>query len=269
MRQEFNDFIYANKTHEDIKKAIDNNAIFIIPIGATEQHGPHLPLATDFYMAESVSLQAAKSAKVKGVEALVTPPIWAGYSPHHMDFAGSISLRGETMINLLIDIVGSIWSHGARKIFILNGHGGNMNLVNSVVQVLKFEHQISVAAASYWSFATKHIPQWRLSELGGIDHACEMEMSLMMHDAAELTHPEKSRDGSWFPKSRFLTGDLMAGAPVSTAWNLKDLTEDGTLGNAEIASAERGADLMNLIIEEVSEFLVDFKRWDWSKADEI
>lgn len=269
MSKEFADYFYANKTHPEISKSIANSAIVVIPIGATEQHGPHLPLATDYLMAETVALHAAQVAKDNGVEVLVTPPIWSGFSPHHMDFAGSVTLRGETLMNLLIDIVKSVWSHGFRKIFILNGHGGNMNLINSTVQILKFEHQISVAAASYWSFATKYIPEWRLSQLGGIDHACEMEMSLMLHNAPEISHKDKARDGSWFPKSRFLSGDLMAGAPVSTAWSFKDLTKDGTLGNAEIASAERGEKLMEVITVEVAEFLADFKRWDWSKADEI
>jgi creatinine amidohydrolase len=266
---EYSDFLYATKTHTEMKQAISDSTIVVIPIGATEQHGPHLPLATDYLMAETVALHSAKAVKDKGVKVLVTPPIWAGYSPHHMDFSGSVTLRGETMINLLIDIVKSIWSHGTKKIFILNGHGGNMNLINSTVQILKFEHDINVAAASYWAFATKYLPEWRLSELGGIDHACEMEMSLMLHNAPELAIKEKARDGSWFPKSRFLTGDLMVGAPVSTAWSFKDLTSDGTLGNAEIASAERGEKLMQVITSEIAEFLVDFKRWDWSKANEI
>lgn len=269
MNKEYLDFSYAALNHLQIQKAIDESAIIVIPIGATEQHGPHLPLATDYFMAETVAYQAAASLKAKGVKVLVTPAIWTGYSPHHMDFAGSITLRGETVINLLIDVVKSIWSHGARKIFILNGHGGNMNLINSTVQMLKFEHQVMVTAASYWSFATKFIPEWRLSELGGIDHACEMEMSLMLHNAPGLANQDQARNASWFPKSRFLTGDLMAGAPVSTAWSFKDLTTDGTLGNAEIASANRGKDLMQVIVDEITEFLIDFKRWDWSKANEI
>jgi creatinine amidohydrolase len=269
MSNVYEEFEYTRKTYLDIEKSISNSAIFIIPTGATEQHGPHLPLQTDYHMAQAVAMRSAKLAKESGVEVLVTPPVWSGYSPHHMDFSGSITLRGETFTNLLIDIVSSIWKHGARKIFILNGHGGNMNLINSTLQILKFEHNISVAAASYWSFASKQIPLWRLSELGGIDHACEMEMSLMMHDSPGLTTPTLARNGSWFPKSRFLTGDLMVGAPVNLAWNLRDITPDGILGNPEIASAERGEVLMKLIVDEVSEFLVDFNKWDWSKPSEI
>jgi creatinine amidohydrolase/Fe(II)-dependent formamide hydrolase-like protein len=96
-----------------------------------------------------------------------------------------------------------------------------------------------------------------------------MEMSLMMHDSPGLTTPTLARNGSWFPKSRFLTGDLMVGAPVNLAWNLRDITPDGILGNPEIASAERGEVLMKLIVDEVSEFLVDFNKWDWSKPSEI
>ena len=269
MSNVYEEFEYARKTYVEMEKSIANSAIFVIPIGATEQHGPHLPLQTDFHMAQAVAMRSAKLAKESGVEVLVTPPIWSGYSPHHMDFSGSITLRGETLTNLLIDIVSSIWKHGARKIFVLNGHGGNMNLINSTLQILKFEHNISVAAGSYWSFASKQIPLWRLSELGGIDHACEMEMSLMMHESPELTNPTLTRNGSWFPKSKFLTGDLMVGAPVNVAWNLRDITSDGTLGNPEIASAERGEILMEMIVEEVSEFLVDFNQWDWSKPNEI
>lgn len=269
MNQDYLEYSYAAKNHVEMKTAIDNSAIVVIPVGATEQHGPHLPLATDYFMAETVAFQAAKRAKDQGVQVLVTPTIWTGYSPHHMDFSGSITLRGETMINLLIDVIKSVWSHGARKIFILNGHGGNMNLINSTVQILKFEHDITITAASYWSFAAKYIPEWRLSALGGIDHACEMEMSLMLHNAPHLANKEKARDGSWFPKSRFLTGDLMAGAPVSTAWSFKDLTSDGTLGNAEIATAQRGTELMKVVVDEVAEFLVNFKSWDWSKPNEI
>jgi creatinine amidohydrolase/Fe(II)-dependent formamide hydrolase-like protein len=84
-----------------------------------------------------------------------------------------------------------------------------------------------------------------------------------------LTIPTLARNGSWFPKSRFLTGDLMVGSPVNVAWNLRDITPDGILGNPEIASADRGEVLMKLIVDEVSEFLVDFNNWDWSKPNEI
>jgi creatinine amidohydrolase/Fe(II)-dependent formamide hydrolase-like protein len=91
----------------------------------------------------------------------------------------------------------------------------------------------------------------------------------MMHESPELTNPTLTRNGSWFPKSKFLTGDLMVGAPVNVAWNLRDITSDGILGNPEIASAERGEVLMEMIVEEVSEFLVDFNQWDWSKPSEI
>lgn len=258
-----------SRTWPDVRALLDDRPVVVVPIGATEQHGPHLPLETDFRMADTVAEMAAQRATEAGTPVVVTPPIWTGFSPHHMEFPGTVTLRSSTLQAVIRDVAVSLWQHGFRKILVLNGHGGNANLLGAVTQSLRFEDNVRIAVASYWSFASDRIGEWRQSGPGGIDHACEMEMSLMLHVRPELAHPDKVRDGTWFPRSRFLTGDLAIGAPVSVSWSFGELTDDGTLGDPVKATAERGAELLDVIVGEVAAFLTEFRDWDWDMPLEI
>jgi creatinine amidohydrolase len=260
---------FAELTWPEIEAARDEGAITIVPLGAVEQHGPHLPVETDYRLATTVAERAAAAASEQGTPTLVTPPLWTGYSPHHMDFPGTVTLRATTLLELITDVAVSLWRHGLRKILVLNGHGGNANLLGTAVQKLRFEHDVPIAGATYWSFASDHIPEWRESGPGGIDHACEMEACLMLHARPELVKAEEFRDATWFPHSDYLTGDLAIGAPVQVAWRLKELTADGTLGDAARGSAERGEELMSVVVEALTGFLHDFRRWDWDDPQSI
>ncbi len=99
------------------------NPVAIIPLGSIEQHGPHLPLGTDSYAALEISKKVACRTN-----SIVVQPCWPGYSPHHMAFAGTITFRAETLINIIIDTVESLVAHGIKKVLILNGHGGNAQI---------------------------------------------------------------------------------------------------------------------------------------------
>jgi creatinine amidohydrolase len=257
------------RTWPAIRELLDDDPVIIVPIGALEQHGPHLPLETDFRMADTVAELAAQRAVEADTPTLVTPPIWSGYSPHHMDFPGTVTLRSATLQAVVRDVAVSLWHHGFRKILFLNGHGGNANLLGGMVQALRFEEGVRIAAASYWSFVSDRIGEWRHSGPGGIDHACEMEMSLMLQVRPEHARADAASDRTWFPRSRFLTGDLAIGAPVSVSWSFGELSDDGTLGDPVKASAERGADLLESIVEEVAAFLSEFRGWKWDEPREI
>lgn len=256
-------------TWPELDGILADNPVVVVPVGAVEQHGPHLPLETDFRLAEAVAQRSAELAAEEGVRVFMTPPVWLGYSPHHMDFAGTVTLRSSTFMAVITDIATSLWHHGFRKIALLNGHGGNGNLLASTVQALRFEHGVRAVTANYWSFATEFIAEWRESGPGGIDHACEMEMSLMSHVRPDVTRPEQVRDASWMPSSPHLSGDLVTAAPVGVAWSFAELTDDGTLGDPSKATAERGEELFAAIVDAVKKFLVDFHGWDWEAARDI
>lgn len=252
-----------------VKEAVDAGAVVIVPLGSLEQHGPHLPLETDFRLATQIAERACTRAADDGIPVLMTPPLWTGYSPHHMEFPGTVTLDATTFLRLVEGVATSLWRHGFRKILLLNGHGGNANLLGAAVQTLRFEHGVRAAAASYWSFVTPYIQQWRQSGPGGIDHACEMETSLMLAVREHLVDRDALRDAGWFPQSGFLTGDLAIGAPVGVAWNLAELTSDGALGNGACASGDRGAELLAAIVKSVSSFIEEFHGWDWDEPLKI
>lgn len=261
--------LLAELTSREVRTAIDRGAVFVVPIGATEQHGPHLPLETDWRLCSEVGERACRRAQESGVTALLTPPVWTGFSPHHMEFPGSVTLDVRTFMELVGQIARSLWQHGARKIVLLNGHGGNANLLRSAVQQLRFEHGVRVAAASYWDFALADIAEWRASGPGGINHACELETSLMLSVRPGLVDQAEARNATWLPGSDFLSGDLAIGAPVTVAWSFAELSQEGALGDPTLANAERGEALLAAIVDRVAAFIQEFHEWDWDAPTTI
>ncbi len=114
--------------------------VALIPLGSIEQHGPHLPLGTDILGAINVTELTAKKANAFGV--FCTLP---AYSPHHMGFAGTITLRPETLSAYLTDVIGSLAHHGIKRVMILNSHGGNEEIVSVVARTAAREFGVKVA----------------------------------------------------------------------------------------------------------------------------
>jgi creatinine amidohydrolase len=101
----------------DIKKYLEQDDRILIPIGSTEQHAFHLPLGTDSFVAIKLAEDVAKKANI-----LITPPIWFGWSPHHLVLPGSVSIDPRTLSDLLYDIIKSLNEHGFKKFVVINGH---------------------------------------------------------------------------------------------------------------------------------------------------
>lgn len=256
-------YCLASLTWRELADLPLSEAVVIVPVGATEQHGHALPLGTDFTMAEEVAGRSAERLVAQGEKVLVTPPVWTGYSPHHMSYAGTITLSAATFTALVSDVATSLWNHGVRKILFLNGHGGNAQLLAAAVQELRYQRGVRAAAASYWSLASDAVSRWRLSDRGGINHACEMETSLMA-----AAHPGVVRPvaGVGTPSDPGLTGtvrDLADPAAVAVALAFDELSEDGSLGAWHLADAERGAELLEEIVSAVAGFVREFGQWEW------
>ena len=244
----------------EVRELLQRDPVVVIPVGAFEQHGHHMPLMVDWFLASQVAERAVSSAQEAGVAAVVTPPVWSGYSPHHMDFPGTISLDMEAFVALLTGIVTSLHRHGFRRLLLLNGHGGNANIIRSTVQKFRFEHGIDVAAASYWDFVVPEINAWRKSDVGGINHAGEMETSLMLALRGELVRPELAQD-LYLDRSSYLPADLAVGGPVTRAASFAELSEHGAIGAPTLAAAERGEELLEIMVTAVAGFIRDFSGW--------
>jgi len=241
--------------------------VCVIPVGALEQHGPHLPLSVDATIAEGLARRIAQARPEGDRQVLLTPTIWAGTSPQHMSFPGTISLSDRTFVDLLVDTLDSLHVHGFRKFFVLNGHGGNSPGLNLAVRELHRRHPAAmVMAVSYWEVSAPLINRWRKSQVGGIGHACELETSLMMHFdpdnvAVELIDDERVE----WRSDRFVV-DLTMGRRFTVGYDVGSWSSSGAMGDPRHASAERGAEIAELIVGDLLDLVDDLRQLD-SHAD--
>src|SRR5687767_6283215 len=224
------------------------DTVMLLPIGSIEQHGRHLPLGTDTMLAAAVSLEAAGQMPPRVV---VLPPPWYGFSQHHMRFPGTITLRPETMVALVEDIARSIVAHGFRRLVLVNGHGGNVGLIDVLSAKLghEFYGRARVAGLTYFQLARDDIARLRLSSLGGMGHACEFETAMMQHVRPDLVVMERARVNYPNTGSAYVSTDLVAGSRVRTYYDFGDLSESGTLGDPSLASPEAGAHFYGAVVE--------------------
>ena len=125
------EYRYNRLTWPEVNEAVGMQKVVLLPTGSTEQHGRHLPLDVDAFLAESVCLEAGRRAPDK---MLVMPPISYGLNRHHMDFPGTIHVEPETFIAFGLNITKSLAYHGFRKILIVNGHGSNFVLADIIAR---------------------------------------------------------------------------------------------------------------------------------------
>jgi creatinine amidohydrolase len=213
--------------------------VSLVAVAALEQHGPHLPLDTDAFLVTSVVEAAATLAATRG-PVLVPPTIFAGSSAHHMAFAGTVSLRPETLAAVVRDVCVSLAQHGFRRLLVVNGHGGNRAVLAAEVQAIGSELPVTVATLDYWTLAADAVAELRESPPGGMAHACEFETSLMLHLRPDSVRTELiARE---IPEPRFSLErlDLFERAPLAVYWQTDELSRSGVLGAPDLATAEKG-----------------------------
>ena len=133
-------------------KHLGPEAVLLFPVGATEQHGPHLPVGTDHFAVEQIA-RAAGQVAAQQVPVVVAPTLPFGSSHHHIPFGGTMSLSTETYYRLVFELCETLIQGEWRRIFILNGHGGNHEVVQLVARDLALKYPVQMAAASYWNIA--------------------------------------------------------------------------------------------------------------------
>lgn len=250
---------------KEAEKHSKNGGIVVVPVSAFEQHGHHLPLDTDQRLVTHVTEKSCQRAHDRQVPVVMTPAIWTGFSPHHMEFTGTITLGMKTFLSVIQDVCKSLWEHGFRKILLLNGHGGNASLLKSSVQNLRFQNGIRAVTASYWDFAIPYIQSWRSSELGGINHGCEMETALMLYLAENLVDKNQCSNEMRESFSSYLGVDLVKGGTVTTSFDLKEVSNHGVVGDPSVATKESGEVLFDHITDKIADFLEEFYEWDWKR----
>ncbi|WP_051231440.1 creatininase family protein [Kaistia adipata] len=251
---------YEELSSPEIDALDRDRTVFVLPIGSVEQHGRHMPVGTDTMLAESVALGAA--ARLAG-RAVVMPPPWYGFSAHHMRFPGTVTLRAETLMALVGDIVGSLVEHGFRRILVVNGHGGNGGVIDVLGSTLghRFHGKARIACLTYFQLAREAIARLRESGPGGMGHACEFETAMMMAVREDLVHLDRAVAAYPDPGSSYLTTDLLGGSAIRTYHDFADLSETGTFGDPMLASPGKGSDFHAAVVNELVRFIDDFAGW--------
>ncbi len=249
--------LLAEMTREQIKRAAPN-AIAVLPTAAIEQHGPHMAILTDTLLCGTVAQRAAEQAADK-VQVLVAPVICYGNSHHHRPFAGVLSLSSATFMAAVTDILEGLALSGFRKLIVLNGHGGNTdsNAVVGLDFVNRLGHDVSIVTGAYWDIARSALVEQGLVPNAQIPgHAGRFETSMVLGLRPELVDPEGMQQVQDTSKtSQGLFADLSgATMQVHGAW----AASTGYSDNPGLSSAEEGKQLMEVVVQRVSDFFVAF-----------
>ncbi len=240
---------------------LNRDRIVVLPLGAHEQHGPHLPFETDTIIAEGVAARAAESLPADlDVNFMPAQPV--GYSIEHMDVAGTKSLAFAEAVNQWISIGENLHAGGFRKLVMLNAHGGNAPLMAIVATELRQRLGMLAVATSWTRFG---VPDGLISpEDKALDiHAGFIETSVMLALRPDLVDMSKARR---FPNAQADFAcefkHLRAYGPHAFGWMMRDLNPDGAAGDAASASAEAGEKLLAHAVAGFVELLRDVDRFD-------
>lgn len=250
--------LYHRYTWPEMNEAIGRQPVILLPIGSTEDHGHHLPLDVDQFLVESVCREAGQRAPDK---ILVMPTINYGFNLHHFDFPGTIHIQGDTLIDFLVDVCKSVAYHGFRKIVIVNGHGSNAPFTEIAARRATMETESLVASVMYPDLGMDTYRQVRESHYpGGAGHACELETSLYLHLEPSRVQMDKALDDDT-PQKKYIYVDLAGSGPVKFMDWWGRWSETGIIGEATIATEEKGRTIFESFVENMVGFVDEFREW--------
>jgi len=257
------EYRYEKLTWPEINDAVDLGKVCVVPCGAVEQHGPHLPLDVDIVCPTGIASGAGAQVPDK---MLVLPTVCYGYTGHVMDFPGTINNHYEHFIDHVLDITKSLAYHGFKKILLLNGHGSNMPNLDLVARRTNLETDAECILCAWWNLLTvdkKFLPRWRESKFpGGCAHACELETSLYLYLDGDDVRKEQIKSGVIRfneEASPFNWVDLFAAGPATLISWTSSYSNTGVLGDAELASAEKGKQAYEEAVKQLVRFIQWFK----------
>jgi len=240
----------------EISELNKDSSLLVIPVGATEQHGFHLPVETDSRIVYEVVKRSVENLSEQ-YNVLYTPVIWFGYSEHHRGFSGLMSLKGDTLIRVIKDLCSRAHEEGFQKILLVNGHGGNILFLSAACRALYDDLGLKVGLITYWDLISDIVSEYRDSPLGGINHACELETSLMLYIEAGLVKADKIYDNV-LKKGKYNRADLMETGILFTGGSFKEVSETGVVGMPSVASLSKGEIFFNAAVNRVQEFMIDY-----------
>ena len=225
--------------------------IAVLPVAATEQHGPHLPLSVDTCIVDAV-VRACVAQLDASAPVLFLPSLPIGFSPEHARFAGTLSLKAQTLMQLWTDVAEGVAASGVRKLVLLNSHGGQVGAMDMVARDLRARLKMLVYSVSWFNLplldaqgqdvAQRFSPH---EQRFGV-HAGDMETSMMLAIAPERVNMALAQNFASTSAQRASQYPILGnGKSAKLAWQTQDYNRSGAVGDAANATAEKGAALVD------------------------
>jgi creatinine amidohydrolase len=243
------------KSWKDVEQYLASDERILVPVGSTEQHGTFAPLGTDTYVATALAQSASEQTGV-----LITPPLWFGWSPHHLARPGTISIRAEILLEVLFDTIHSLAEHGFKKFVVVNGHR-LVNLPWMQIAAERAQRELNVIVVL---FDPAYMSKECVSQLGfgPIGHAEEIEISHLLYRHPDLVRLDQATDNPHTPRALY---HLDPHDPRDTLYYVpstrRDLertfqdTGDTVTGHPSRASAEKGRIYHEHLVQRLVEVL--------------
>ncbi|WP_299349444.1 creatininase family protein [uncultured Shimia sp.] len=241
---------------------LPGDTIAILPLGATEQHGPHLPVSVDTTLVEAVLARSLPQWSEK-TNALILPTLSITKSNEHLNHPGTLTITARTLLAMLDDIGASVARAGIKRLVMLNGHGGNTAILEVACRELRLAHGLISAHALWFGFADSDT-RIETEDAAHDLHAGDIETSAMLAAKGHLVDMDLAPNQA--PKSRDWQSDLrwigLNGQAARPGWKVDDLTPSGVCGNASAASSDKGEALLNSAAKNLADFLQEFASFD-------
>jgi creatinine amidohydrolase len=232
----------AEMTWPEMAKVDRERTVLLAPYAACEQHGPHLPFFVDTLLCTAVA-EGVERALPERV--LLLPTQWLGASAHHLPFFGTLTADLDQHVQLMVHPLSHYLAGGWRKVFILNGHGGNIDTYHLALRALHERFpEAELLAASYWELAHREIARHLTGPRKSVGHACEAETAMMLAVRPDLVRMDQAED------CHLTTAAALNGAYVPT--NMQGRTRRGVVGYPTRATAEQGQAMLRDVIARVA-----------------
>jgi len=236
--------LYEHLTSPDVKEAAEKGLVAILPVGSIEIHGPHMPTGTDSIAVYNIAKLAAEKE-----EAVVLPPFYYAYVPENRHFPGTISLTAKTLLSLLEEVCDEIARNGFSKILIVNGHGGNNEILRVFLRDSLTKKKEYALYAMIGPWAPLGELTAKLSEGRTVGHACELETSVGLYFFENLMKMDRVKH-----EAKLGSTNLPKGIETPVDWQAYAIQL--YLGDPRLATKEKG----KILVDKLVEFLADALR---------
>jgi creatinine amidohydrolase len=254
---------WADLTTTDFAKLALERTIAVLPVAATEQHGPHLPLSVDTDLVDGVVAASLPHLPVD-LPVLFLPTQAVGFSPEHARFPGTLTLKSETIVRLWTDIGESVAASGVRKLVLFNAHGGQVSVMDLVARDLRARLDMLVYSVSWFNLPLHDAQGQNVNALFSPEehrfgvHAGDVETSMMRALRPEVVCMDAAQNFRSSSQDRAERFDILGnGRSAKLGWQMQDYNPQGAAGNAAAATVEKGQALLDAAGRALAQLLVE------------